>query len=1121
MKKRGTALLSTTLILFPLLSISPVAVANGHKNFRHDRNIVSNWKDYYKGTPSFKLKKDPTMARYNELVEQAEKNVEDAKENIAPFNKIINNEQKNIVERNKKNSQLNKEIIVKTKERVSLATKVKSLEGQINLENDEVKKQELKNKLNTVKSNLIKVDNEIIKISNEKQENIKLNKQSKTKIANANKEVALLRTILAKYERGLNKSIERKQKYKKNLVLDILDKNNEGSRKGHRHAIDDADELAIEVGELYGTRDGARDGEEDGMISGRDKVSQEARANGDRAGATDALERGTETGRNEGLRDGNYNRGKQDGSIQGIHQAQNSDAQLRGSQLGKEQGSKQAQINGLRDGTNLGEAQAISSNESKALQRKEIDGAFIGAFARTTPVYPTGRDRGGRYNNRATYKLAILKEAYKDGYHFTYNRQHRRHFNERVEVVYESFYSKQYQRNFNIFENMDYPQVREESFQSARTSAYNRDFPGHRSNARAKYERIAFENPDKNGSVYKEVYESERSSSYSIEYSSIKEEARIDSKDETYQAMYPVEKEISRKNAHSSTDNTYKTAAVLKLESIEVEEVGIDGVGSRDGIVQPNENKTINIKVSNFGNVAKKDVKVLVNGVSFSVPSIPARTTATIKAVAKSQVNGTLKSRDKDQVVIVAKANGKIEARHFSSISKGILSSQVVDNGLVQYPLELDHLALSSELIRGKSISLRARVSNKSNKKYSGVKVILESDTDGVIKKGFSDLNNFSGAKTIGDSIVSVTKKSDSYSPILISAYLEKNGVIVGDATNALSIFAKEAFDNSKKVVVATDSHHSLRNTKDLIQRAGGIENVALLDTSIRSANQSVLTKGLENKAVVIDTNGDVLRKLRTTLKKSKNTALISLSKDSFQNLTNLSEIYKNSTYAEFNIGNQNRQTGIRFANPRLNKNISSSLPIISASKTNFTKELEIAKALSQSNDNLLSSLKKNIKESNFFNGNAKIEGLVEGATIKSFDEIMQVNGEYIESIKIFGDKDIADKVNKDKALFHNKLNTALGSKAKTDNIGLYMFASEVFNSLNEGLNKHKQYKKIMREAVTKRLFTWKKGIFGKKRKGALSEIEKKLGTISKVSKSVSSKLKSSKGQHKPYNLKK
>ena len=96
-----------------------------------------------------------------------------------------------------------------------------------------------------------------------------------------------------------------------------------------------------------------------------------------------------------------------------------------------------------------------------------------------------------------------------------------------------------------------------------------------------------------------------------------------------------------------------------------------------------------------------------------------------------------------------------------------------------------------------------------------------------------------------------------------------------------------------------------------------------------------------------------------------------------------------------------------------------------------------------------------------------------------------------------------------------------MGNKATKSNIGLYMFASELYAAAKDGLNNHKPYKKIMRETVTKRLFVYKRGIFGKKRKGKLEEIGKKLGTVSKVSKSISSKLKSSKGQHRPFNIEK
>jgi hypothetical protein len=1119
MKKSKTALLSATMILFPLLSFSPVAVAKDHTNYRHDRDVIKNWKSYYKGTPSFKLRQDPQLKRYAEFVEQAEKNVKEGKANLKPFEDIIEAENKAISERKKRNGVIDKETLKKTKTRITLANQVKSLEGAIKVTTDETKKAELQTKLDAAQKSLNEVDAALTALVAEKEENKKKNKASKNKIAQANTEAELQRKILAKFERGLEKAVKRKIEYKRNLIVDILDKNRDGSRRGHIHAKDDADELAIELGELYGVRDGSRDGEYDGIAAGKDRVRGEATSEGQRVGAEQALADGTETGRNEGLRDGNINRGRQDGRARGLVQAQNSDAKAKGTELGRAQGTKQAQIDGNRDGLNLGEAQAISKNESAKLTIKSIDGNFVGAFSRKVPGYPDSRSRGGRYNNRATYKLAILKEAYKDGYHYTYNRTHRRHFNERIEIVYEGFYARQYDRNFELFERQDYPSVRQVSFESSRTDTYNRDYPRHRSAARDKYTEIAFNNPDTAGEVYRGSFENARSEAYSVEYSSIKESARANAKDQTYKTRYPVEKEIARKNAFSATENTYQTSSVLKLESVDVIDAGIKKVGAQDGIVQPNENKTYTIKITNYGSVAKKDVKVIVNGVAFNLGTVPAKTIATIKAAAKSKVSGTLNSRDRDQVVVVSTARNKIEARHFASAKDGILSSQTIDNGVVQYPLDLTHLSLGGELLRGKAVGLRARVSNKSTKSYSGVKVVLESDTDGVIKKEFANLNDFKGAKTISDAVVSVTNKNETYTPISISAYLEKDGVIVGDASRALNTYAKEAYDKSKKTVIVVDSHDSLRAAKDLINKTGGLEKVAILDTSVRSANNSALASGLKDKALVISSNGNVINKVRETIKKSQDIALVALGSSTFQKLTDLSDIYKKNTYIEFNLGNRNNKTAMRFANPRLNKAVKSSLPIISANRDNFSKELAVAKVMSQSNDSLIKELNSKINEGNFFNGNKEIESLVEGGTIKAMDDILKVNKEYDESVKVFGDKKIAEKIKSDKSLFHNKLNTALGSKAKSSNLGLYMFASEAVNSIKEGLKEKKDYKKIMRETIYKRLFTYKKGIFGKKRKGPLSEVENKLGSISKVSKSVSSKLKSSKGQFRTYKL--
>jgi len=1118
MKKQKTALLSATLVLFPLLTMSPEVHAARHDRYRHDRDIIANWKDYYVGKPSFKIENEDNLKKFNERINKTNENIKQYEGDLKPFTDIISSNKKEIDKRNTRNAQIDKETLAKTKERIKVDSTVRSLSAAIKITVDEAKKAELQVKLDTAKAELTKVDLKLKSLVTEKDENEKKNIASKKRITQAKESSKKLNLLLAKLKDNLGKIKKKKRIYKKQLVLDILQRNDDGSFIAKDHAREDADELAFEEGELYGIRDGAREGEIDGINEGKDIVRRDAEVNGNRVGLEQALENGTRDGRAQGFSDGNRRIGKEHGYDAGLLNAKNSDAKSRGTSEGITSGKADAKRVGQFDGTMAGENNAISKNENSALKKVTSDGQFVGAFSKFKPTYPEQRSRGRRYVIRGDFKKMILKEAYKDGYRSTYNRVHRRHFNERVEVYYENFRKQQYELIFNIFASKDYPEVRRVAFETSRSNTYNGNYSRYRQDAFNESSSRAYDNPTTSSDEYRGSYEQSKDSSYRDNYARIKSDAKSIAYKETYEVRYPIEKEIAQTSAFNSTQNLYDTSSVLKLESIEVVDAGIEKVGQQDGIVQPNENKTYNLTVSNYGKVAKTGVKIMIDGVSFSVGNIPARTTTTFKAVAKSKVNGVLNSRDRDQITVVASAKNKIEARHFSSAKDGILANQNKDNGMIQYPLSLDHLSLGGELLRGKAVNLRARVANKSSKTYSGVKVVIESDTDGMVKKSFTDLNNFRGSKTISDAVVSITKKSETYSPISVSAYLEKNGVIVGDASKALNTYAKEVFDNSKKTVVIVDSHSSLREAKDLISKAGGLEKATILDTSIRNANNAVLASGLKEKAVVISSNGNVISKVRETLRKSQDTALVAIDSKTFQKLTDINEIYKHNTYADFSLANRSKKTGIRFANPRVNKSVKSSLPIISANRADFSTELNIARVISKTNDKLISELNSKIKENNFFNGNKEINVLVEGATIKAMDDIFQINKEYIEGKK----SKVADQVKKDSSLFHNKLNTAIGNKARSSNIGLYMFASELVNSVKEGLKKHKQYKKIMRTKIVNRLFEYKKVIiFGKKRKGPLGEVESKLGSISKVSKSVSSKLNSSKGQHKPYNLEK
>lgn len=1119
MKKRATALLTTTLILFPLLSMSPETHAANHRSYQRDRDIVQNWKKYYNGSPSFKLKNDFQMKKFDERISKAEANIAETQKNLKPFKDIISAENKAIQERNKRNKEIQTETLSNNKERVKLVSRVKSLEDAVSITTDEAKKAQLQKQLDEARTKLVAVESKLTALVQEEESNTAKNAESKKKIAQAKEKSAIQEKLLAKLQDNKAKIEKQKREYKRTLVLEILRHNREGTKQAIVHATEDATILAREDGELHGIRNGSIEGERIGRERGQARVRQEATQEGRGVGERQARVDGEARGRDEGYIQGNRRKASEVGERVGIEQAINSDAKIVGQKQGINQANTDALTNGQNDGRRLGEEQAISENEKQNLKKKEINGSFVGAFSEYRPDYPTGRSRGNRYNDRRTHKNEIMTRAYGDGYKFTYEETHRDVYFDKFDQYYLSFKEEYLQRNIELFSNRDYPIVRQNAFEQARNNAYNDNYENFRYQARSQAAQESYNNPDTSSEVYTSTYESARSGAYSVRYNALKDAAYSAAYKQTYGPRYEAEKEIARSNSKQSTQELYNTSAVLKLESVSIRDAGIDKVGADDGIMQPGENKTYTIVVSNYGAVAKSDVKVIVNGVAYQIASIPAKTTATIKAAAKAKVTGTLNTRDRDQIVIVSTAKNKIEARHFVSAKDGILSSQVKDNGIVQYPFSLDHLSLAGELLRGKAVNLRARVANNSKRSYDGVRIVVESDTDGVIKKTFTSLNNFKGSKTLSDAVLSVTKKSDTYTPISISAYLEKNGVVLGEASRALNVYSKEAFDNSKKTVLVVDSHDSLRATKDLINKLGGLENTAILDTSVRNANNSVLAAGLKEKAVVISAEGDVINKIRGTLKKSQDTALVALEGATFQKLTNLSEIYNKSTYIQFNLAGRNKETGVRFANPRLNKGIKSSLPIISASRNDFATELSVAKAMAQTEEKLIAQLNKDIKESNFFNGNQEIRSLVEGATIKTIDDILQINKEYDESVKVFGDKKIADKVKDDKTLFHNKLNTAMGNKAKSSNLGLYMFASEAIHAIKDGLNNKKEYKKIMRDTITKRLFEYKKGIFGKKRKGPLSEAEKKLGTISKVSKSVQSKLSSSKGQYKPFKM--
>ncbi|EQC48056.1 hypothetical protein [Bacteriovorax sp. Seq25_V] len=1107
--------MKTALLLFPLLAMSPLALA---KNFEQDRNIVENWKEYYRGNPSFKFSQDPNLEKLENSVEETKKRADEANENVKPFRKIIADEEKAIQTRQAQNKQLDEESNLKLKEKFKIGLRVQSLKKQIQLTSDESKKAALQVELDKVVAEVNTIEARLTEIQSIKASNEQANKVSNEKIAQVKVETKKLEEIAARLSEAHAKSRERRNEYKRKIVIQILRTNHAGSSRGQDNAIEDATDLAQELGSLYGTRDGSLDGEQDGTKEGRQRVRAQAQAEGDSVGARDALDQGSIDGSREGTISGNRRRGSTDGTTTGVSQAQASDASSVGAARGSKEGMNRALQNGSNDGKNLGASQAITKYESMKLKDVLLGGAFSGAFGRTTPTYPDSRGRGNRYNDRGSYKEAILKEAYKDGYEFSYNRTHRRHFNDVIEKVYSDYYSRQYEIMFRNFADRDYPQLRQQTFNEAKSYAFNRDYAGHKNAARARAEEQTFNSPDTNSTDYKVSFENSRATSYQAEYSRIEQDSRAEASEATYNANYPTIKEQNRASEFTKVSEVYTKSSVLKVDSIKVREVGINGVGSEDGIFAPGENKVYDIKISNFGAAEKTDVKVFINGQGYNLGTIPGQTTATITAVAKGLVSSKLGSIDNDQVIITASAANEIEARHFTSSKDGILESDNITNGQVRYPIAMSRLGLSGELIRSKSIGLRVQVENNSKKVYDNVKVVIHSDTDGVISKEFADIRNLTDSKTLTDAVISVKDRDQAYKPINITAYLEKDGVIVGELGQALSVVAKEALDASKDVIIVADASDSLREIQDLLSENGGLDKVGILDTTVRTANDQVLQNGLKGKALLVNTMGKVTETIENMIRNSEELAIVTLDQNGLERFKRHQTIFKDANQLEFHFAGNSEKSKVLFANNRMNKNLKSHIAVIQADERNYKGELEVAKTLAKSNDNMIADVKATVDGNNYFSSDVTKKKM-EAVALRAFDEVFQVNKMYDESIGIFGDKDIADLVADDKNLLHNKINSNLGKQADKSNVGLYLAAHNLYHSLKEGLEEHKPFEKEMRSAVTKRLFTFKK-LF-KKIVGPLSEIDGKMSNLKKFDKGLHGKLTSKNGHHKPYRLQK
>jgi hypothetical protein len=972
-------------------------------------------------------------------------------------------------------------------------------------------------KINSLNTEIAKLDTSI---SAKGKKLVSLKKQKKTKaeeVRVAKLNIAPLLKKLQASEQKLTAVKSDAKRYRERLISRVLDVNKRGSQAGADDGHVDGRVLSNRLGAYNGSRDGDADGENDGIREGRERERVIGYRNGQVDGAARALSEGSEDGSIDGTEQGNIDAATRIGKADGTTRANSSDASQVGTSQGNAAGMQRAISVGNREGTKIGEKQAIQKFESIDLKNVQLNGDFAGAFARIIPAFPT-RHQGRNFNPNGGFNRKIVNMAFADGYKARYKRRLRASYETSIAAIYNTVYDQNYDETYDDFYSRSYPDVRRAGYDSGERDAYNRDYQRHY-DASYNTNRTQYSmNPNRNSNEFKLTYSRVEGDTYSTVYENIRRASYAKAETSTFNNNIAAQTEIFRSKRHASVSKIYNEKPVLKFENSSIEDVGINGVASRDGVFQPNENTLHSIVISNFGKVAANNVKVIMeNGKEFKVPSIPAGSTATVKGVSKSTVvaeNGAV-----DTKIITAysplSAEASIQGRHFANPSQGQINAGDRKQNRVKYPLKLTGLNTAKAPIIGEANNLQVTLINESKRAYEGeIKVSVAVNSNGkVITKGFNPVTKLTKSTTLKDATILVNEESDIFTPLTFRATISKNGVTLGTLDRNLTTMVKAPYVAKRgKPIVVVNSESSTRDLVDLLGTMGGLTGASILDVSLTQRNRSVLGNGLKGQTLLL-LEKNALKQIDGMLKKSEKTSIILI--DELQNQARgfrAISTFKDAEEFNYKIAGLGNSVKMLFANPMRVGGLKSAIPVVVANRENYKKFLGLSELMKLSNDQMLSRIQTSVDTKNFFAANTDQKQLMQMANIRAIDEVMRINKHYKESGEgLSRDKDIADLVKDDKSLLHNRLGKLVDGKARDNTASLYLFAYDFYYTMRNALKHYDPIEDRVKFAIQNRMFGT---LFSK---GALKNVKDSYKDLKKYNKGLYKKVTKVKGIQAPF----
>jgi flagellar biosynthesis chaperone FliJ len=866
----------------------------------------------------------------------------------------------------------------------------------------------------------------------------------------------------------LNQIARDRDNYLQNLISSIQQINREGGNRGQVDGTNDGGTLSYKLGNDIGSRDGDADGLNQGTLDGQDRYYRSGADQGERDGSARARNDGQRDGTNEGIRNGNSAAGAREGRVAGLARGDASNAAAVGIDQGKKAGLDRAARTGSINGNNLGENQTVQKFESGDLNSLSINGPFAGSFQRRSPEYP-GDFNGPSFNPNVYNNRDILKRAYADGYLDQYRQYTKYEYLRRIDTDYNAAYDNRYASTYDQASKREYPDYYNQGRKEADARAYSRDYPI----VKAQAYQVAFNqtnaNPSRSSGEYTSTYKSSELQAFNERFEQIRRANFERVELEVFNANIAAQTEIYRQKRISEVTTVYNNNAVLAFVNSEIADGGISGVAKLDGIFQPGETTLHTLTIRNFGLKTAENVSVqLDNGAVVKLPSIAARSLVKIVGAGQSIIasNAQIGSTAKTSLRVLSKltSNDVVEAAHFDSIGSGVLKSADVKAVQVAYPLSLSGLSLGSQLLKGVADKLSINVTNNSKRAYTGelkIHVTTNSNSE-LLTKDFSALSGLQTTIQASDAQVLVTDEKDVYRNLVFSATITQNGVTLGVIGNGLSTMAKAQYlEKDKAAVLVANSDKNLRALLDALDTLGGTENVSVLDLSLASLNEAVLSNGLNQKVLLIvdDENGSNIKSLNNLVAKSKASAFVFIDENNtgLKNAKNLAAM-KDAQQLPMD------KKVILFSNPQRADGVVKSSALFQSSLQSFEKDLTLANDLTQSAADLIARFKTEVNRSTFFTPNAAIKMF----SLKALSEVLCINKVYDESGHIFTrDKKWVDLIGSDKSLFINVLKAAAAGDVTEAKLSVILPAIAVKDTLSYAMANSDSIYKLMMMKIT------------------------------------------------------